>query len=98
MDVQFVSYVFIYLSVGNFSRLFNQVFISSFYLVFCFLFIYDDFINVNEQLVSYVFSYLSVGMFSRLFNWVFILSFYFVFCSLYINDTVMMSLMWMCSS
>ena len=66
--------------------------------MFCFLFIYDDFINVNEQLVSYVFSYLSVGMFSRLFNWVFILSFYFVFCSLYINDTVMMSLMWMCSS
>ena len=50
------------------------------------------------QLVSYVFIYLSVEIFSKPFNLVFITSYLLgVLFSLHVNDTVIMSLMWMCS-
>ena len=41
---------------------------------------------------------LSVGSFSKPFNWMFITRYLLgILFSLYVNDTVMMSLMWMCS-
>ena len=75
VDVQFVSYVFIYLSVGIFA---NYLIVCSFQVfILCFvLFLYywycDDVINMEVQIVSYVFICVSVGNFSKLFNWVLI--------------------------
>ena len=52
---------------------------------------------MDVQFVTYVSVYLRVEIFSQLFNLVFITSCLLgVLFSLYVNDTVMMSLMWMC--
>ena len=60
VDVQLVSYIFVYLNVVNYliECLFQVV-----YWVFCFLFmlmILDNVINVDVQIVSYIFVYLNV--------------------------------------
>ena len=66
VDVQLVSYNFIYLVNYLIKCLFKLV-----YWVFCFLFmvlVHDNVINANVQLVSYFFFYSSIGIFSKLFN------------------------------
>ena len=63
VDVQLVSYILIYSSMGIFGKLFNWVFVSSCLLgvLFCFmLMILDNGIIVDLQFVSYVFIYLSI--------------------------------------
>ena len=42
VDVQLVSYIFIYLSIGIFSKLFNGLFVSSHLLCFLFSFYVTD--------------------------------------------------------
>ena len=71
VDMQMVSYIFIYLSMGIFSYYLIECLFQVVYWVFCFLFmlmIHDNVINVDMQVVSYIFIYLSVGIFSKLFN------------------------------
>ena len=50
-------------------------------------------------MVSYVSIYLNVGIFGKPFNLVIITSYLLrLLFSLYVNNTVMMSLMWVCRS
>ena len=52
---------------------------------------------MDVQFVTYVSIYLNGRIFSKVFNLVFIRSYSLgVLFSLYVNDTVMISLMWMC--
>ena len=58
VDVQLVSYIFIYLSMEIFSYFLIKCLFQVVYWVFCFLFMltkHDDVINVDMQLVSYIF-------------------------------------------
>ena len=59
LDMQIVSYAFIYLSMGIFSKLFNSMFFQVVYWVFLsfMLTILDNVINVDVQLVSYILIY-----------------------------------------
>ena len=71
VDVQVVSYIFIYLNVGIFPLLFNSVFISNCLLGVLFSFmliIHDNVVNTDVQMVSYVLIILSVGIFCKLCN------------------------------
>ena len=67
VDVQMVSYIFIYLKVGIFSKPLFECLFQVVYWVFYFLFMltmHDNVINVDVQNVSYIFIYLNVRIFS----------------------------------
>ena len=67
VDVQLVSYIFIYLNVGIFSKLLFECLFQVVYWMFYFLFMltmHDNVINVDVQNVSYVFIYVNVRIFS----------------------------------
>ena len=63
VDVQNVSYIFIYLSIAKFSiNCLIEYLFQVIYWVFYFLFmlmIHDNVINVDVQLVSYIIRYIS---------------------------------------
>ena len=71
VDVQVVSYIFMYSSTVILINYLIQCFFTVVYCVFYFLFMlmtHDNDINVHVQNVSYIFIYLNVEMCSKLFN------------------------------